>query len=154
MPRTSRIDAARGFSLVEVLVAMGILITAVGALAQVSVLAGVTGTRARRTTLLALAARQKLEELRARPWDADDLQPSSPDTVSHDTSGYVEYLDESLRTLGGGSPIPEGAAIACRWSIVPLDRSPGRTVVIHVAAVSVDGGGAVHLVSIRTDRVD
>jgi prepilin-type N-terminal cleavage/methylation domain-containing protein len=157
MPRPSRVDAPHrpsGFSLIEVLVAMAILMTAVGALTQVCLLAGVTGVRARQTTLLALAARQQLEQLRAQRWDADELQPSSPDTVSHDTRGYVEYLDESLRSLGGGPPAPEGAAISCRWSVVPLDRSPGPTVVIHVAAVSVNGGGAVHLASIRTGRAE
>jgi type II secretory pathway pseudopilin PulG len=149
---TSCAESQRGFSLLEVLVAMSILIAAVCTLTQVSLVAAAVGARARTTTMLALAARQKLEQLRALPWGAPELQPSSPDTISEDVAGYVEYLGWDLRPLPGTPSRPQDAAIVCRWSVVPIDGGGSHSTVIHVAAVPVSGGGAVHLVTVRAAR--
>ena len=59
-----------GFTIIETVVAAAVLATALVALAQVSVVSTLAAARARDTTRATLAAAQKLEELRAGPYDA------------------------------------------------------------------------------------
>jgi Tfp pilus assembly protein PilV len=59
-----------GFTIIETVVAASVLATALVALAQVAAVAVLAAARARDTTRATLAAAQKLEELRAGPYDA------------------------------------------------------------------------------------
>lgn len=62
--------AEGGFTIIEAVVAAAVLATALVALAQVAAVAVLAAARARDTTRATLAAAQKLEELRAAPYDA------------------------------------------------------------------------------------
>ena len=104
----------RGFSLVEVLVAMAILVGAIVTLAMVMARSASTNAWARRATYATLLASDKLEQLRALPVDADELAPSAADTLATDCDGF---FDEPA------------AGYKRRWSIVPLATQPGSVVV-------------------------
>jgi len=65
--------AEGGFTIIETIVAAAVLATALVALAQVAAVAVLAAARARDITRATLAAAQKLEELRAGPYDASPV---------------------------------------------------------------------------------
>jgi type II secretory pathway pseudopilin PulG len=151
---SSRAEA--GFSIVEVLVATGILATALVALAQLFAIAQASNGAARSSTLTMILAEQKLEQLRALQYTFDrvglpvqdtttdlavyppaatggkGLSPHTDNTLQANTNGYVDYLDHYGRTLGGGTVIPENTAFIRRWSVEPLPTNPNNVVILQV----------------------
>lgn len=95
--------AAGGFSLIEALVAGGILAVGVLALAHVLVVAARATDAAAATTAASLLAAEKVEELRARP-------PSAP-----------------------ASGTEQRGAFTRRWAVVPDAADPAGTLVIRVS---------------------
>ena len=145
-----------GFSIIEVLVATGLLATALVALAQLFAIATATNQAARNSTLTMILAEQKIEQLRALQYTFDrvglpvqdtatdlsvyppaatggkGLSPHTDNTLQANTDGYVDYLDHFGRTLGGGTVIPENTAFIRRWSIEPLPTNPNNVVILQV----------------------
>jgi type II secretory pathway pseudopilin PulG len=77
-PRPNRavvrsLAAEGGFSLVEVLVAAAILMTGLIAVAQMFVVSTNQNMDARRVTMTAVLAQQKIEQLRALAWGFDEF---------------------------------------------------------------------------------
>ena len=110
--------SADGFSLVEVLIAIGILITAAAAIPHLFTAATRANVEAGAVTWATTLAAQKLEELQAR---------SSLETVAGESIDYLNrqgQLDSS-----GASP----RAYTRRWWIEPLPAAPDRTLVVSVA---------------------
>src|SRR5437870_8092512 len=66
-------DSEAGFSLAEVMVATGLLVTALVAVAQLFAIATSANTSSRNTTFTTVLAEQKLEQLRALTWGFDPL---------------------------------------------------------------------------------
>ena len=99
-----------GFSLVEVLVATGLLMTAVVSLAQLFVLATRANAVAGEMTEATLLAARKIEELRAAPF---------PSVLS---SQSVDYLDSRGERLGGAASAGRRAYMR-RWWIESLGAS-------------------------------
>ena len=139
--RQSTAAAAGGFTLLEVLVATTLLFVAVAALAGLSLMATRANVTAKTTTLAALLAAQKIEQLRGLAWGYDALkQPRSdpalaaspPDALTQNTAGYYDFLDASGVSLGGGLAPPAGAAFVRRWSIQPLPSNPANALVFQV----------------------
>jgi type II secretory pathway pseudopilin PulG len=145
-----------GFSLIEVMLASGILATALIALAQLFVVALTANTSARSTTYATVLAEQKVEELRGLTWGFDSsglpitdttsdtasteddavggtgLTPSPETALQENTDGYVDYVDIYGNKLGGGENPPQDSAYIRRWSIEPLPTNPNNTIVIQV----------------------
>lgn len=152
----SRLRSNAGFSLIEVLVASGLLATACITLAQLFAISTRTNLGARNTTYAAVLAEQKLEELRALTWGFDSqglpvtdsttdttanpetpaggtgLTPSPDTALQENTPGYVDYVDRFGNKLGGGANPPVGAIFTRRWSIEPLPTNPNNTLIIQV----------------------
>jgi prepilin-type N-terminal cleavage/methylation domain-containing protein len=147
-----------GFSLLEVLVAITILVVTLTTLAQLSTTAARTNITARRATVAALLAAQKMEQLRALTWGFDaagnrssdtttditifpprpnqgvGLSPSPPGALRQNTSGYCDYLDANGRWVGAGAFAPPTAVFARRWSVEPLPASPDSLVLQVIVA--------------------
>ena len=131
---------AHGFTLVETLVATGVLITAVAGLAQLFALS-VRFTRDSAQHGAALvAAQDKLESLRALRFTYDGsgvaltdprLQPSPPTSLSEDTDGYVDWLDDA-----GNLVIKNGASYARRWRITAIAADDPAAIAIDVCVFS------------------
>lgn len=145
-----------GFSIVEVLVATGLLATALVALAQLFAIATATNQAARNSTLTMMMAEQKIEQLRALQYTFDraglpvqdtatdlavyppagaggkGLSPHTDNTLQANTDGYVDYLDHWGRTLGGGTVIPDNTAFIRRWSVEPLPTNPNNVIILQV----------------------
>jgi prepilin-type N-terminal cleavage/methylation domain-containing protein len=130
---------ARGFTLVETLVAISITSVALTALAQLFVIATQATAAARRATFASILAAQKIEQLRSP--DAG-LAPQGAASLSADVASACDFLDGYGRSLGTGSaPLP-GTVYIRRWSVEPIASDPD-TFVIQVAVFPSLGRGAV-----------
>jgi prepilin-type N-terminal cleavage/methylation domain-containing protein len=124
--------SCHGFSLVEVLVAVAVLVAGAMALVPLFMLATSANASARHTTYATVLAAQKLEELRALE--------ALPSAASH-----VEYVDRL-----GEPRLPGEAAYLRRWSIEPLPAdASGTLVVIEVAVAPRTGRGDARLVTVH-----
>jgi len=177
-------NGAAGFSLIEALIASGILVGAVVGLAQLSTLATTTNLSSRNSTYSTMLASQKLEELRALTWAFDSsgspvsdvtsntaVSPESPGggtglslspatSLQDNTPGYVDCLDASGNKIGSGPQAPTGKAFTRRWSIGQLPSNPDTVVIqVLVTANGVSGAGTrspddVLVVGARTRKAE
>src|SRR5438477_928790 len=146
----------RGFSLVEVLIAITILTASVVSLAQLFAIATRANSGARATTYASVLAQQKMEQLRGLAWGFDPqglpfsdistditvipersnggvgLSLSPGNALSISTAGYCDYVDAFGNSLGGGSVPPAGTVYIRRWSIEPLPADPADSLVLQV----------------------
>ena len=147
----------RGFSLVEVLVAMGLLTVVSMSVAQLFALSTRANLIAKGQTSTTAMAEQKLEQLRGLTWGFDlsgqglplsdtttnltvtppthngtGLNPSPADTLEQNTDGFVDFLDGTGAWVGTGTNPPASAVYIRRWSIQPLPTNPNNTLVIQV----------------------
>jgi prepilin-type N-terminal cleavage/methylation domain-containing protein len=153
---------SRGFSLVEVLVAMGLLTAVSLGVAQLFALSTRANVIAKGATSPTAMAEQKLEQLRGLTWgfdmagqglplsdtttnltvtppthDGSGLNPSPSDSLEQNTTGFVDFLDGAGQWVGTGSTPPTTAVYIRRWSIQPLPTNPNNTLVIQVLVTPV-----------------
>ena len=103
---------AAGTTLVEAIIAIGLLAGAVVSMAGLSSLAIRNASIARERSMATLLALQKMEALCR---DAAALAPTAPNAWDVDTPGHVEYLDEYGRPLAGRRGV-----YVRRWAVAPL----------------------------------
>ena len=124
---------ARGSSLIEVLVAMGLVVGALGAIAPLVALATRANLQAGRTSFAAVIAQAKLEALLL---DVDlGLNPSPAGTLTSNTDGYFDFVDRHGRTLGSGDVPPPGTNFARRWSVQRVANAD--TTIVQVQVIDV-----------------
>lgn len=155
LAKSSSFNSESGFSLAEVIVATGLLATALVALAQLFGVATHANVSSRTTTYASVLAEQKMEELRALAWGFDTqglpvsdtttdtaapqlaaggtgLSPSPATALQENTPGYVDYIDQFGNKLGGGQNPPDNSVYIRRWSVEPLPTNPNNTVMLQV----------------------
>ena len=121
----------RGYSLLEALVAISVLAVGVAALAHLTVLATHANVRARHTTVAAVLAQQKMEDL--APDAARGGAIASPaGTLDANAPSFFEFVDRDGNVLGGGAAPPAGSAYLRRWSMEPLPGDTGTTWLLQV----------------------
>jgi Tfp pilus assembly protein PilV len=144
-----------GFSLIETLVATGLLVIAVVTLAQLFGIAVRSNVASRDVTYATVLAVQKLEELRAI--DTEFIDPSPPMALSADTPEWVDYVDRFGRTLEGENR-PRKTAYLRRWCIDRTDIDGAWMVQVRVVPASAEDGEdglsaeEVRLVTVRSRR--
>jgi hypothetical protein len=147
-----RTDREDGTSLVEVLVATGILVVSMTTLAQLFPIAVHETIASRDATVEALLAEQKIEQLRALTWGFDPqgahvsdpgLNQSPAGSLAADTPGFVDYVDQFGRSLEADVNQPADAVYTRRWSIQPLPANPDNALVIQVLVMRTSARGAV-----------
>ena len=129
-----------GFTLLETVVATGILVTALAGIAQLFALS-VRSTRDAGTQGAALmAAQDKIEILRSlaltyspvgAPVTDAGLASSASGSLSEDTAGFVDYLDAEgaeVAVEGDG----RGAALTRRWRVTPVDNFVPEAIAVEV----------------------
>lgn len=162
---------ARGFSLVEVVVATSLTTIATLALAHLSIVSTRVNRFARSTSVATVMALQKMEQLRALTWAFDaagaplsdaGLASSPAGALEQNTAGYCDFLDDGGRTMAGDLSTPPGTAFVRRWSIQPLPGGDALVVQVAVAPIGPLGPSAraapsrssaeVRLVGIKTRK--
>jgi type II secretory pathway pseudopilin PulG len=152
----------QGFSFVEVMFALGILMAVCLGVAQLFTVATKANLGAKGQTSTAILAAEKMEQLRGLTWGFDTtglglplsdtttdltkdpptntgsgLNPSPPDTLQSNTPGFVDYLDQYGNWVGTGSTPPPAAYYIRRWSIEPLPTNPNNTLILQVMVTTV-----------------
>jgi type II secretory pathway pseudopilin PulG len=156
-----RDPSQQGISLVETVVAASLLLTLVGGVAYLFLLAHRFARAAEQTTTAIAAAASRLETLGAVPWtydlaggepDVAALALSPPDVFDRDVSGFFDRLDIAgtpLERVDAGQP-----AFVRRWALLPpgLDAASSRGIEVCVFAWPAAAGAAplVCLASART----
>jgi hypothetical protein len=149
----------RGSTLVEVLVASGLLITLVGGLAQLLVGARRAVVLAERSAAAVLAAHDRLEGLRAialtwdvagTPYAGDDLLPSPVDALDRDVDGYSDVVDL------GGRPVDDPGAGAARfvrrWAVIAMGSDEPAALALEVCVFDLAPPMEAPLVCLATVR--
>ena len=119
----------RGFSLLEVLVAVVILAGGFTGLLQLFTVTTAANVAARRSSLAAVMASAKMEELRRLPWP---YAGSPPDALSRNTVAYCDLLDAAGRHLADCASPGDRAPFVRRWAVTPLPAAPGGTAALAV----------------------
>jgi len=157
MSAKSSSSSSRGFSLVEVLVSMGLLTVVSLGVAQLFALSTRNTLTAKGQTSTTAMAQEKMEQLRGLTFGFDlagqglpvtdtttnvavspvtsngtGLNPSPSDSLERNTEGFVDFLDANGQWVGTGTKTPSTAAYIRRWSITPLPTNPNNTVVLQV----------------------
>jgi type II secretory pathway pseudopilin PulG len=158
-----------GFTLVEVIFAMVILMSVCLGVVQLFALAAQANLGAKGQTSTAVLAAEKMEQLRGLTWGFDTagmglplsdtttdlsqdpptnsgtgLNPSPSGTLQTNTPGFVDFLDQYGRWVGTGSTPPAGAVYIRRWSIEPLPTNPNNTLIFQVMVTTVATEAATH----------
>jgi prepilin-type N-terminal cleavage/methylation domain-containing protein len=146
-----------GFTLVEVVIAMGLLTAVSLGVAQLFAASTRANLAARTRTTTTAMAEQKLEQIRSLTWGFDiagqglpvsdtttnlsvypftqngsGLNPSPSDSLEQNSAGFFDFVDAAGNWVGTGGNIPGTAAYLRRWSITPLPTNPNNTLVIQV----------------------
>lgn len=153
-------STSRGFSLVEVLVSMGLLTAVSLGVAQLFAASARANHIARGLTSTTSMAEQKMEQIRALTWGFDaegnglpvsdtttnlavypptatggGLNPGG--SIEENRGGYVDFVDANGTWVGTGTTPPATAVYIRRWSITPLPTNPNNTLVIQVLVTPV-----------------
>ena len=144
-----------GSTLIEVVVAMLITVTALVSVAQLFAVSTGSNLAARNNTFTTVLAEQKLEQIRSLTWGFDPqglplsdfttdtsvtpeapggmgLQPAPGTALQQNTVGYVDHVTANGVIVGNGTQPPAAAVYTRRWSIEPLPTNPNNTLIIQV----------------------
>jgi prepilin-type N-terminal cleavage/methylation domain-containing protein len=127
---------SRGFSLVELLIAMAVLCSAGLAIAGLPILSLRTNEAARSTTTAAVLASQRLEQLQSTAWS--ELRPSPAAALEQNTTGWCDVLDDQGNVLGACGPPPTGAVFVRRWSLEMPSSAAAFVIQVAVTPIAAD----------------
>ncbi len=133
-------SANDGFTLLETVVATGVLVTALAGIAQLLALSVRTTRDAGSQGAALSAAQDKIEELRSLALTYDPagapitdpaLGPTASLCLAEDTDDCVDYLDADGAVVDV-SRDEHGAAFTRRWRITPIDHFAPEALAIEV----------------------
>ena len=154
-----------GFTLVEVLVALGLFIVIATGVAQLTAAATRAMRSARDHTMTVMLAAAKMDQLHALEWTYEPSLPGNPlvgradsttdltapnlesggiglgpspaGSLTANVASFVDYLDDRGRWVGSGTSPPPEAVFIRRWAVRPLTVAPERALLIQVLVVAV-----------------
>lgn len=133
---------ARGFTLVETLIAIGLLVTAVAGLSQLFAQCVRLTKDSGQFGVALVGAQDKLEWFRALRYAYDAagaaltdarLGPSPKTTLSEDVDGFVDWLDATGETRAEA----RGAEYVRRWRITEIAADEPSAIVIDVCVFGI-----------------
>jgi prepilin-type N-terminal cleavage/methylation domain-containing protein len=153
----------RGFTLIEVVVAVAVLIAVLSGVAGVWVMAATSTRMAREQTLEMQLARDKLEQLTSLTWsvrsvsggdvlesdittnisrrpatsDGLGTQPSPGDSLATSRATYADYLDARGTWLAAGPSPPAGARFVRRWWLARTGAGSSEMLLFQVIVATV-----------------
>ena len=165
----------RGFSLVEVAIALLLLTTLLTGLVPMLTMSVRAVRDARIQSMAAMLAAQKLEQLRALCWAFDGmgvrvsdgmtrvsrdpfgatgpgLGTSPADALERPAPGFSDYVDRWGRWLGDSDPMPSSAAFRRRWAVRQASGAGADSLVLQVVVQPVARGREVRLMTLVTRK--
>lgn len=148
------------------MVAVALLVTAMAGVAPLAIASARANDATRSAATTEWLAREKIEQLTALAWTADDaslpvsdystnvaqmpmqssggsgLSVSPGDTLASAVAGYVDYLDADGQWISGGGSPPRGARWQRRWSIQTIAGQP-ESLLLQVLVAPVARSGTV-----------
>jgi prepilin-type N-terminal cleavage/methylation domain-containing protein len=159
MPET-RLSGERGFTLIEVMVAIVILTVGLLSLAQMMVLATNSNSLSGRMTSASALAKEQLERLKAAPFYTDPVtRTRNPilqdggDVEAPGGGGYAQLYDQN------GQPVAGAGQYEVRWEIATVPTNlPLEMLEIRVRCVAVNADqfqiiGEARFTTFRTANV-
>lgn len=165
----------RGVSLIEAVVASGVVITMTAGLAHLLVWTRSAAWTTGASSAAVVMAVGKMEQLRSLPWGVDltglvsdtttDLTPDTPTAagtgldpspagvLTENTLRFVDFLDARGRWCGTGVRPPPCAAFVRRWAIEPYPPDPAETLVLTVVVQAVADASRPPGTTVRQARV-
>lgn len=140
----------RGFTLLETLIATGLIVTAVAGLAQLFALSVRFTRDAGQFGVALVAAQDKLESLRSLAFGYDEvgeamtdpgLRVSPVNTLASDVERYVDWLDDRGSVVDGASGAA-GAAYVRRWRVSEIAADEPAAIAIDVCVYRLPGVNA------------
>ena len=137
--------SARGFTLLETVVATGILVTALAGIAQLFFLSTQLTRQASASGIALVAAQDRLESLRAMRFAYDTagasitdpaLQPSPPSSLDEDFEAASDWLD----ARGQAAATADAAAFVRRWRISRIAGASPDAIAIEVCIFKAPAG--------------
>ena len=160
-PAKSSTSSSAGFTLVEVVISMGLLTVIALGIAQLFAASTRANLAARTRGSTTAMAEQKMEQLRSLTWAFDSagqglpvsdtttnlavypmtqngtgLNPSPSDALDTNVPGFFDYVDSAGTWVGTGTK-PPNASYLRRWSITALPTNPNNTLVFQVLVTPV-----------------
>ena len=135
--RMSSLASPRGFTLLETLIATGILVTALAGIAELFVLGHHLTHRANTSGAALAAAQDKLESLASLPFSYDAaaapvtdaaMSISPVSSLDQDTPPFVDWVTAS----GEASAANDGAVFVRRWRITSIAADAPDQVAVEV----------------------
>lgn len=137
-----------GFTLIETVVATGVLVTALAGVAQLLVLSVRSAREADVQGAALIAAQGKVEVLRSlvfaygpsrQPVTDAGLTSSPSQCLSENVPGFVDFLDADgmVMETGGG----RGVAFTRRWRVMPIDHFEPEAIAVEVCVFRGSGDG-------------
>ena len=156
----------QGSSLLEAVIAIAIVISALTGVAQLLLISRRTVWISGIWTTGVIVASQKMEQLRSLQWAFDaggraiadestdgstdppsmggtGLRASPAASLRENVPGFVDYLDAHGTWCGNGASPPPGAVFVRRWAIVPFASDPLHTLVLYVTVAPLSDATAV-----------
>ena len=128
-----------GFSLLEAIVAIGLMAGALTSLGQMLAMSIAINRSARDRSDAAVLAQQKMEQLLVElPTGGVASGSSSAGSLTSNMDGWFDYVDRSGQSLDGPERLGGGVFVR-RWAIEPLASSPAASLVVHVLVTSGPG---------------
>lgn len=137
-------ESTRGFTLLETLIATGLIVTAVAGLAQLFALSVRFTRDAGQFGVALVAAQDKLESLRSLAFGYDEgggtmtapsLHISPANALAADTEHHVDWLDDRGIVAGEAG----GAAYVRRWRVTGIAADEPEAIAIDVCVYRVPG---------------
>jgi prepilin-type N-terminal cleavage/methylation domain-containing protein len=153
MVRDGYSSSSRGFTLIEVVIALGLLTVVSLGVAQLFAVSTRANLVAKGRTSANALAEQRMEQLRSLTWgfdaeglglpvsdtttnltvfpptpDGTGLNPSPATALETNAPGFFDYLDAN----GAWVPSADTAAYVRRWAIRPLPTNPNNTLILQV----------------------
>jgi prepilin-type N-terminal cleavage/methylation domain-containing protein len=153
----------RGFTLIEVVIAVAVLVTVLAGVAGVWAMTAASTRVAREQTLAMQLARDKLEQLAALTWavqsvggadvlasdvttnvsrlpattDGAGTRASPGDSLATSRATYADYLDARGRWLDTGPSPPAGARFVRRWWLARTGAGSSEMLLFQVLVATV-----------------
>jgi type II secretory pathway pseudopilin PulG len=138
----------RGFSLIETVVAAGIVAGAFAAVAQMFALSIAHNNSARAGSAATVLAGQKMEQLRGLTWGVDLYEGGA---LGSSLVGFADYADQAGNILGAGGNMPPGTVYIRRWLVAAMPSKPD-VLVLQVMVTKPSATSAVDAARLVTLR--